>query len=442
MASILREFLIVDPTLDALISEGQVSDDDKSTDVELNLSDLPFSSDLSGVELSCDLIQDILSEHEDSSFLATDSSTILETNSKDSHQLVAPVSPDNSHQLAAPVSPCNSCDTDDVLSLLGQDEGYSSLSDCSASICELLDPSDYSTLLETLAAAISTDSPVVLGDACQNLARCVPDVNQQSCTPTETTAQDYQSQPESRPTDPGHTASKPDVSYIEMIANALMENNNSVVLGDIYTHIMDTYPYYKHTTNSWKTSIRHNLSVNECFVKGKRSKNGYFWSVHASCIESFKNRDFDRRKARRQVQHCNRAFSSALDEMKQLSELSRHSSERSSTGDGSMSRQISTPQYPAHTVGSTSYMPPMSSTPVRAQPCVSKSQQYHNYGQQQQMSYNQHQNSYIQPQNPYNQLQNAYNQSQNAFIPPQNAFNQPQYGHHYHQVYNTGYHGY
>ena len=439
MASILKEFLIIDPKLDAPISEDQVSGDDKATDVELIFYDVSFSSDLSGVDISeeitCDFIQDILSENEDSGIITT----ILEADSK------------NSHQLKAPVSPCGSSDTDDVSSLLSQDDGYSSLSDCSASVCELLDPSDYNTLLETLADAISTDSPVVLGDACHNLAQCVPHVGQQSCVPDKTTSQDDQSQPEPREK---VITNKPDVSYIEMIANALMENNNSAVLGDIYTHIMDTYPYYKHTTNSWKTSIRHNLSVNECFVKGKRSKPGYFWSVHASCIESFKNADFDRRKARRKVQHCNRDFSSALDEMKQLSELSRIGAESSSTVDGSMSRQISAPQYSGHTVGTTSCMP-MSSTPIRAKSCVTNVQQYHDYSQQQQMSYNQAQhaynqaqnafiqpqNAFIQPQNAFIQPQNAFIQPQNAFIQPQNAYSQPQYGYHSQHVYNTGYYG-
>ena len=436
MASILREFLILDPALDALVSDDKGSDIDIATDPELNLSEFPLSSDISDADFSCDIIQDICSENDDSGFVTTIS------------------------EAAAPLSPHNSSDTDDVLSLLGQDDGYSSLSDCSASVCELLDPSDYSTLLETLSAAISTDSPVVLGDACHNLAQCVPEVVQQSYSPTETTPQDDQLQNDQHTTDYGHISNKPDVSYIEMIANALMENNNSLVLGDIYTYIMATYPYYKHTTNSWKTSIRHNLSVNECFVKGKRTKTGYYWSVHPSCITSFKNGDFDRRKARRQVQHCNKAFSSALDEMKQLSQLSR--SRTVSTVDVNMSQQKSTPQYPGHTIGATSYMP-MSSTPVRAKPCVPNIQEYHSYSQHQQMSCNQPQNAYHQPQNVYNQPQNAHNQSQNAYNQPQNAHNQPQnacsqlqnaysqnqnvygqpqFGYHPHQVYNTGYCGY
>jgi hypothetical protein len=330
--------------------------------------------------------------------------------------------------VVAPLSPsttCSSTDADDVLSVLSTDDGYNSLSDCSASVCELIDPADYSTLLATLAVSISPDkldSKTILGDACHNLFKCVPELDQYGPVLVITPKQDHQLEVSPSPSDAGHTSNKPDVSYIEIIANALMTNNNSVLLADIYKYITDTYPYYKHTTNSWRTSIRHNLSVNECFVKGKRSKSGhgYFWSVHPSCMDSFKNGDFDRRKARRQVQHCNRAFGSALAEMNQLSQMTQFKQSQQPllpAGDVSMSQQIPSQHYPGHTIGVTSYMP-ISSTPVRAPPRVQCYQQPHGYNTQQQISYNQPQHVYIQPQHVYNTQQHVYNQPPYGYPQP------------------------
>ena len=175
-----------------------------------------------------------------------------------------------------------------------------------------------------------------------------------------------------------------------MIAYALLDScDNSLLLGGIYQYIMDKYPYYKHTTHSWRTSIRHNLSVNECFVKGKRSKNGrgYFWSIHSSCLDSFKNGDFDRRKARRQVQHCNRAFSSAFSELGKLISCTPRTQSHVSitTHPHTMTSQLypmaGHSQYQQHNVGGTGYMAPVSSTPVRNAPYPQHYAYYHGYNQ-------------------------------------------------------------
>lgn len=97
---------------------------------------------------------------------------------------------------------------------------------------------------------------------------------------------------------------KPQHSYIGLIAIAILSSPESkLVLSDIYQHILDNYPYFRSKGPGWRNSIRHNLSLNDCFVKAGRSANGkgHYWAVHPANQEDFKKGDFRRRKAQRKV---------------------------------------------------------------------------------------------------------------------------------------------
>ena len=65
---------------------------------------------------------------------------------------------------------------------------------------------------------------------------------------------------------------RPPHTYPSLIAQAILDSpNNLITLRGIYDYIMEKYPYYKycHDKSAWQNSIRHNLSLNQCFIKGK-----------------------------------------------------------------------------------------------------------------------------------------------------------------------------
>ncbi|XP_063431156.1 forkhead box protein I3-like [Mytilus trossulus] len=100
------------------------------------------------------------------------------------------------------------------------------------------------------------------------------------------------------------TKEKPPHSYIAMISMAILSKpNKKMLINDIYQFIMDTFPFYNNNEKAWRNSIRHNLSLNECFVKIGRSDTckGNYWSIHQDCIEEFAKGDYRRRNPRRRA---------------------------------------------------------------------------------------------------------------------------------------------
>ncbi|KAH6933197.1 hypothetical protein HPB50_013306 [Hyalomma asiaticum] len=68
------------------------------------------------------------------------------------------------------------------------------------------------------------------------------------------------------------TPSKPPYSYVALIDMVLKDApGGKLPLSGIYNAIMARFPFYKKEQRGWQNSIRHNLSLNECFVKQERS---------------------------------------------------------------------------------------------------------------------------------------------------------------------------
>src|SRR5690606_12089231 len=61
---------------------------------------------------------------------------------------------------------------------------------------------------------------------------------------------------------------KPPYSYIALITMAIQNSRErKVTLSEIYSFLQERFEFFRGTYTGWKNSVRHNLSLNECFVK-------------------------------------------------------------------------------------------------------------------------------------------------------------------------------
>ena len=91
-------------------------------------------------------------------------------------------------------------------------------------------------------------------------------------------------------------------SYTAMIAQAILSTpDHKTTLGGIYDYIELNYGGLEKRVKGWRNCVRHNLSLNECFVKLGRSRNGRGndWIIHPSYLESFMGGEYRKRRARR-----------------------------------------------------------------------------------------------------------------------------------------------
>ncbi|XP_028402992.1 forkhead box protein L2-like [Dendronephthya gigantea] len=101
------------------------------------------------------------------------------------------------------------------------------------------------------------------------------------------------------------------LSYIGMIATAILRSaETKLTLAGIYTYMEKHFYGILSNRPGWRNTVRHNLSLHECFVKGEIAAEGKgrFWRIHPNYFEQFKCGKFNKNILQNSVPIFYRAF--------------------------------------------------------------------------------------------------------------------------------------
>ncbi|XP_056277378.1 forkhead box protein Q1-like [Pseudoliparis swirei] len=97
---------------------------------------------------------------------------------------------------------------------------------------------------------------------------------------------------------------KPPFSYIALIAMAIRDSpSGRLTLAEINDYLMKRFPFFRGSYTGWRNSVRHNLSLNDCFLKVLRDpsrpwgKDNY-WMLNPQSEYTFADGVFRRRRKR------------------------------------------------------------------------------------------------------------------------------------------------
>ncbi|XP_078607812.1 forkhead box protein Q1-like [Branchiostoma floridae x Branchiostoma japonicum] len=119
-----------------------------------------------------------------------------------------------------------------------------------------------------------------------------------------------------------HRRPKPPFSYIALIAMAIRDSpNNRLTLAEINDYLMKKFEFFRGPYTGWRNSVRHNLSLNECFTKVLRDpsrpwgKDNY-WTINPNSEYTFADGVFRRRRKRINRKSSRKAAAARLAEEK------------------------------------------------------------------------------------------------------------------------------
>ncbi|KAI5646992.1 forkhead domain-containing protein [Phthorimaea operculella] len=143
--------------------------------------------------------------------------------------------------------------------------------------------------------------------------------NDTKCKSKSATPNSPVSSSESKPqstTPTSQALTKPPYSYVALITMAIQNSETKrATLSEIYSYITKEFPFFEKNKKGWQNSIRHNLSLNECFIKvpreGGGERKGNYWTLDPQCGDMFENGNF-RRRRRMKRPFRNTPYSKAL----------------------------------------------------------------------------------------------------------------------------------
>ncbi|XP_032761008.1 forkhead box protein I3 [Rattus rattus] len=165
---------------------------------------------------------------------------------------------------------------------------------------------------------------------------------------------------------------RPPYSYSALIAMAIQSApERKLTLSHIYQFVADNFPFYQRSKAGWQNSIRHNLSLNDCFKKVPRDEDdpgkGNYWTLDPNCEKMFDNGNFRRKRRRRAEASSNLTVPSGTSKSDGQSSRLRVSGKLEGDSPSSMLRPSQSPEPPEGTKSTASS--PGAST-LTSTPCL------------------------------------------------------------------------